>query len=88
MARHTRCQGLIIKDHKILLIQHSQNSTGRSFWVIPGGGLDGSETEEECVIREMKEETNLDVKTERWFLMNLRTRLGSISGENHSFVFQ
>jgi len=65
MARHTRYQGLIIKDHKILLIQHSQNSTGRSFWVIPGGGLDGSETEEECDIREIKEETNFDVKTDR-----------------------
>lgn len=56
---------MIIKDHKILLIQHSQNSTGRSFWVIPGGGLDGSETEEECDIREIKEETNFDVKTDR-----------------------
>jgi len=65
MARHTRYQGLIIKDHKILLIQHSRHSTGRSYWVIPGGGLDGSETEEECVIREMKEETNLDVRIER-----------------------
>ena len=65
MARHTRYQGLIIQDHKILLIRHSQHSTDISYWVIPGGGLDGSESEEECVIREMKEETNLVVKVER-----------------------
>lgn len=65
MTRHTRYQGFIIQDHKILLIQHSQKSTGLSYWVIPGGGLDGSETEEECVIREMREETNLDVKIEK-----------------------
>jgi 8-oxo-dGTP pyrophosphatase MutT (NUDIX family) len=65
MARHTRYQGFIIQDHKILLIQHRHHATGRSYWVIPGGGLDGSETEEECVIREMKEETNLNVKIER-----------------------
>ena len=65
MPRHTRYQGLIIQDHKILLIKHSQKSTGRSYWVVPGGGRDGSETEEECVIREMKEETNLDVEIER-----------------------
>lgn len=65
MARHTRYQGLIIQDHKILLIQHSQQSTELSYWVIPGGGLDGSESEEDCVIREMKEETNLLVKVER-----------------------
>ncbi|MGD2156717.1 MAG: NUDIX hydrolase [Anaerolineales bacterium] len=65
MARHTRYQGLIIQDHKVLLIQHRQHSTGRSYWVIPGGGMDGCETEEECVIREMKEETNLDVVVDR-----------------------
>ena len=65
MARHTRYQGAIIKDHRILLIRHKQNSTGRAYWVIPGGGIDGSESEEECVIREMKEETNLDVTIDR-----------------------
>ena len=65
MARHTRYQGLIIQDHKILLIQHTQLATDLSYWVIPGGGLEEPETEEECVIREMKEETNLDVKVER-----------------------
>ena len=64
MARHTRYQGFIIQDHKILLIKHSSKSSDLSYWVIPGGGLDGSETEEECVIREMKEETNLDVVIE------------------------
>lgn len=65
MARHTRYQGMIIQDHKILLICHTQHSTGISYWVIPGGGIEQSETEEECVIREMKEETNLDVIIEK-----------------------
>ena len=65
MARHTRYQGLIIQDHKILLIRHTQHSTNRSYWVIPGGGIEQPETEEECVIREMKEETNLDVIIEK-----------------------
>jgi 8-oxo-dGTP pyrophosphatase MutT (NUDIX family) len=31
-------------------------------WLFPGGGLETGETEEECVAREMKEETNLDVR--------------------------
>ena len=65
MASHTRYQGLIIQDHKILLIRHTQHSTNRSYWVIPGGGIEQSKTEEECVIREMKEETNLDVIIEK-----------------------
>ena len=65
MVRHTRYQGAIIKDHRILLIMHKQHSTGRAYWVIPGGGIEESETEEECVIREMKEETNLVVTIDR-----------------------
>jgi len=64
MSRHTRYQGAIIDNHSILLIRHQHHSTGRTYWVIPGGGLDAGETEEECVVREMKEETNLGVIVE------------------------
>ncbi|NIM95814.1 MAG: NUDIX domain-containing protein [Anaerolineales bacterium] len=64
MARHTRYQGAILRDGHILLIKHRQHSTGREYWVIPGGGIGDDESEEECVVREMKEETHLDVKVE------------------------
>ena len=64
MARHTRYQGLIIENDYALLIKHSEHATGRAYWVIPGGGRDGDEGEEECVVREVKEETNLDVEIE------------------------
>ncbi len=62
MNRHTRIQGLIIQDHKILLIRCYEWRTNISFWVIPGGGPEPGETDEECAIREMKEETGLDVR--------------------------
>jgi len=65
MARHTRYQGLIVENDSVLLIKHTERATGRSYWIIPGGGLDDDETEEECVIREVREETNLDVEIER-----------------------
>ncbi len=65
MPRHTRIQGLIIQDHKILLIRGYERRTGISFWVIPGGGPEPGETDEECAIREMKEETGLDVRIEK-----------------------
>ena len=62
LNRHTRYQGAIIRDHHILLLRHCENETGRSYWILPGGGIEPDETEEDCVRREMKEETNLDVQ--------------------------
>jgi len=49
----------------MLLIMHRQNDSGRSYWVIPGGGIEAGESEEECVQREMQEETNLEVRVVR-----------------------
>ena len=63
--RHTRYQGLIMRDQQILLIQHGAHDGAWSHWVIPGGGMEHGETPEECVVREMKEETNLDVAFEK-----------------------
>lgn len=63
--RHTRYQGAIIKEEQILLIKHTEHESGRSFWVIPGGGREAGETEMACVAREMWEETNLVVRVER-----------------------
>ena len=62
MKRQTRYQGAIIYNHQILLIKHHEHKTGHEYWIIPGGGMEPGETEEECVRREMKEETNLDVR--------------------------
>jgi 8-oxo-dGTP diphosphatase len=62
LKRYTRCQGAIVQNHHILLIKHREHKTGRSYWIFPGGGIESGETEEECVQREMKGETNLDVR--------------------------
>ncbi len=64
MKRITRYQGAIIRDHHILLIKHTEHASGRSYWVIPGGGIEPDETEELCVQREMREETGLDVQVQ------------------------
>ena len=65
MNRVIRYQGAIYQDDHILLITHRHHDTGLSYWVVPGGGREDDETEEECVRREMKEETQLDVRIER-----------------------
>ncbi len=63
--RQTRYQGAILQDDKMLLIRHTEHESGRSYWVIPGGGREAGETEMACVKREMWEETNLVVTVER-----------------------
>ena len=77
MGRIIRYQGAVIRDDHILLIKHHEYETGHDYWVIPGGGRDDGETEEECVRREMKEETNLDVAVKQ-LLLDLPARPGHV----------
>mgnify|MGYP004507291123 CR=1 FL=1 len=51
------CGALIIKDKKALIIKQTNN-----LWSIPKGHIDTGETEQETAIREVKEETNLDIE--------------------------
>lgn len=64
MPRHTRYQGAILRGHEMLLLAFRERDSGREYWAIPGGGNEPGESEEECVRREMKEETGLDVRVE------------------------
>ncbi|MFN7038880.1 MAG: nucleotide triphosphate diphosphatase NUDT15 [Alphaproteobacteria bacterium] len=52
---------LIIKNGEILLGLRI-NSHGENCWAPPGGHLEFGETPENCIIREVKEETSLDIK--------------------------
>jgi ADP-ribose pyrophosphatase YjhB (NUDIX family) len=62
VKRNIRYQGAIIKDHHLLLLHQRIYPSGRLVWLFPGGGIEAGETAEDCVKREMKEETNLDVR--------------------------
>lgn len=50
------CGCVIIDDGKVLLIQQNDGS-----WGFPKGHMENGETEVETAIREVKEETNIDV---------------------------
>jgi 8-oxo-dGTP diphosphatase len=68
MKRTTRYQGAIVRDDHVLLLKVHDRASGETFWLIPGGGREELESEEECVRREMQEETHLDVEVVRLLL--------------------
>ncbi|MCU0286280.1 MAG: NAD(+) diphosphatase [Acidobacteria bacterium] len=55
----------VVKENKILLARSTQFRS--SFYSVLAGFVEPGETLEECVIREVKEETNIDVKNIRYF---------------------
>jgi len=63
--RTIRCQGAILRGDHLLLIRHQRHADGSSYWLLPGGGMEEGETPEVCLLREMKEETRMDVRIER-----------------------
>jgi ADP-ribose pyrophosphatase YjhB (NUDIX family) len=62
MGRIVRCQAIILKDNKILILRQYNYKRQEEYWMLPGGGLEDGETEEEGIKRELKEETNLEVE--------------------------
>lgn len=64
MALATRYQAAIVKDDHLLLLKVNDRESGETFWVIPGGNREPGETEEECILREVREETHLSVEVE------------------------
>jgi 8-oxo-dGTP diphosphatase len=78
LKRDIRFQGAIIRDDHILLIRHKELATGRTYWLFPGGGLDEGESPEDCVRREMKEETGLDVAVKEFLFEVPKPTIDSI----------
>lgn len=57
-------RAIIIKDGKLLAMFRRKIKDGKvkEYFAIPGGGLEENETLEENVVRELKEEMNVDIK--------------------------
>ena len=60
---HVRVTGIVIEDGRILLL-NQDTGAGRS-WSLPGGKVEDGETLAGALVREMREETGLDVEPGR-----------------------
>lgn len=87
MLRDIRYQGAIVRDHQLLLIRHQDHGAGgRTYWLLPGGGREGDETEEACVAREMSEETGLTVTVERLLLDEPTVNPGAVYQRRRTYL--
>jgi 8-oxo-dGTP diphosphatase len=58
-----RAVAVVIKDEKILLMHRI--SSGKEYYVFPGGGVEDNETIEEATLREIMEEASLEIKLKK-----------------------
>ena len=60
--RDIRCQGVLLKGNELLVARQFNFKRNEEFWLLPGGGKNEDEDNEEAILREFKEETNLDIE--------------------------
>jgi len=54
---HYTASVFVLKDDKVLMLKQTRSK----YWLLPGGHIEDGELPHEAVIREVKEETNLDI---------------------------
>ena len=64
--KRKRAAGVVIKDGKVLLM--FRRNERWEYYVFPGGGVDDGETPEQAVVRELLEETSVEVRVKNLFI--------------------
>ena len=67
-----RPTGILIEDGRILVVK--QEVSEQRHWSLPGGKLEYGETIEQCLVREVKEETGIDIKVKDMLYVTDRFR--------------
>lgn len=65
---------ILKKEDKVLLIHRFNTGWGDGLYSLPAGHVDGNETIEEAMIREAKEEINIDILPEDLTIVHLMHR--------------
>lgn len=60
--RLTGSRVLCLSERQLLLVRHVDPLTGASYWVLPGGGREQGECFEDTAVREVREETGIDIR--------------------------
>ena len=68
---------VIVDDGKKVLMVRQEHE-GRNIWMVPGGAIEGRENAEQAAVREVREETGLDVSVIRllWHVEEVSEKRG------------
>lgn len=68
--KRNAARGIILKEDNIILIHRIKQN--EEYYVFPGGGIEKGESNEQCILREIKEELGIDVRVVK-YLYRLET---------------
>ena len=77
-----RVRAIIIKNNKLLVVKRTK--ADKVYWVLPGGGVEDGETVEQAMIREGKEELNLNLKVGN-FIVIIKSGKKETKGQDEFF---
>lgn len=60
-------------DNNILIAKRQQGKSMAGLWEFPGGKIEKGETSEEALIRELKEEMDIDIAIDNYFGENVHS---------------
>jgi len=63
-----RVAAIVLRDDRLLLARHQKD--GKSYWVLPGGGVEYGESLAAALEREIREETHLEIRVDRLVMAN------------------
>ncbi|MFC3878735.1 (deoxy)nucleoside triphosphate pyrophosphohydrolase [Algoriphagus namhaensis] len=70
---------IIISEGKLLCAKRSESMSLPGYWEFPGGKIEGKETEQEALIREIKEELGVNViPTQKLTSSHLKSEKGKL----------
>lgn len=75
--------GLIVTKNNQLLLAYSKN---KNAWYLPGGKIDKGETSQEALIREIREELNINLKVDK--IESYRHVSAPAYGENPELIME